>query len=378
MKGNRTKIMGYLVAAVVIFLGCYKQNSKIVTYIIAFYMWSLIAFNIGTSDYYAFEEMFYYAFEARYANHEPGFLFLCQVMNRSGFTFLQFRMVIAGIIVFLFLEGMRPFTRHLNYALALFLIFPFGGTVSGLRHSMAVSIIVFFIRYIFIEKKSEVLKYILGVMLATLFHYSAIIYLLFLLARGKRLILPGFAVLTTFIFTGIIFFFKTGVAYGLIRQVINSPKVLNWLKPENFSYRTSPLYIVSLMLFCGVMCLLYLCRSMFTNQKEVLVPQISSSESVNIMIKIEMLSTISVALSILSSVVFMRIAVTVLPVVYAILSEGFEAHRARTLRVQNQNRMIKIVMPMLAFVTALFAYGYWISTSFLTVYQNNMIFGKIR
>lgn len=360
--------MGYLIAAIIVFLGCYRQNSKVVTYIIAFYIWSLIAFNVGTTDYYAFEEMFYCAFEPRYSMHEPGFLFLCQIMNHAGFTFLQFRMVIAGVIVFLILEGMRPFTKQMNYALALFLIFPLGGMVSRLRYAMGAAVIIFGMKYIFFDIRFATFKYILCVTFAVLFHYSAVIYLLFLLAKGRKIQLPVFVILITSIFAGTIFFLKSGVAYKITKQIIDSSKVLNWLQPEKFGYYISPLYIISLVLFSSLIFLLYLCHGIFGNRKNI---------NKIVMIKIELLSIVGILLSIISSVVFMRITVTTLPVAYAILSEGFVVGHSEEPRIQNQNRMMKLIMPAMALMTALFAYGYWISESFLKIYQDNMIFGRI-
>lgn len=367
--------MGYFIVVAIVFLGFVRQRSHCVTLLMELYMWGLIAFNVGTTDFYAFEEMYHNAFEPRYARHEPGFLLLCKIMNRMGCSYLHFRMVIGFIVVILIVSGLKYFSKHINYALALYIIFPFPCMVAGLRFSVGSAIVIYGMRYLFTSEKRAAFKYILLVMLATLFHYSMLFFLIFIAAKFIHGNMLKFVALVPIVTIGLTWFLRSGWAYRFADIILNSEKAKTWLNPNDFRNHFSVFYGIYLMFLIGIVIALYISLPVIGNHKKLFGTTLVSEENVRRMMRIEILAMLGIVLSYLSEVVFMRVVFVSLPVVYTFLSEGYADYFNLPVQLQVQSRVVKCMM-FIYVMAALFIFGYWINTDFLKVYQTNMIFGK--
>lgn len=367
--------MGYLFAAVIISLGLIRQHSKIVTVIMGLYMWALIAFNFGTTDYYAFKEIFECAFAERYSHHEPGFLLLCKLMNWAGWSYVQFRMVIGAMIVAMLLYGIKPFTNHLNYTLGLLLIFPFPEYVAELRFSMGIVVVIIGTRYLFSGDKWADIKYVICILIGMMFHYSTLFFLIFLISRRKKITMRRIIILLPVIIWGGTYFIKSGLAFDIVSKILPYSKTQWWLAPKNFAFYFSPLYGISLILLFGVVILLYIVKLLMKQHSHRIKTIADTPGDIDVMVKIEIASMFGVLCAYASGVVFMRLTAVSLPVAYAIISEGFVVRTGDSQQMQAQSRFMKAIFPILVFGVALFVYGYWISLDFLKVYQTNTVFG---
>lgn len=106
--------------------------------------------------------------------------------SEIGFFFLS-----AFIIHLFVVMGIDFFKRDLSMPLALFayyiMIFNFG--LNGIRQSIAMSIVFFSFRYLI---KKNFIKYLIFIFIATLFHKTAIICLIFyLIAMGEKQIISN-------------------------------------------------------------------------------------------------------------------------------------------------------------------------------------------
>lgn len=70
-----------------------------------------------------------------------------------------------------------------NIAFCCYALFPFAYDAIQVRFFLSFTIVLFSLQYLIDEKRSGLIKYIIGVVLATLFHSTAIIYGLFILIR---------------------------------------------------------------------------------------------------------------------------------------------------------------------------------------------------
>ncbi len=108
--------------------------------------------------------------------YEPGWLFLIKVFQPFGFFVLvMFLSLINCIIFYLFIKKFVP-VQYFWLAVFIYVFTPGFMLVhaSAMRQSIAINLFIFAIPYIY---KKDFLRYILCIVLASLFHFSALILL---------------------------------------------------------------------------------------------------------------------------------------------------------------------------------------------------------
>lgn len=366
--------MGYLVAIVIVSLGLIKKSSKIVTALMAFYCWALVALNTYTADFASYEEMYRCSFETRYSLHEPGYMLLCKIMLYMGLDYRQFRMVIALLMVILIVSGMRSCTKNVNFALSLLIIFPFASWISGLRFAMSAAITIYGSRFLFMTGKNATLKYIGIIILATTFHYSALFYLIFLLTKQKKIGFDFMSYLVLIAFISTIFFARVGMLYKLGSMLTKSEKVLQWLE---FRGNISPLYILMIMLYICVIFILtraLIIAKVRESKGYVTGKYCLSSANIDKVRKIALLSILSFAGALFNGVVFLRLSMTAIPLYYTVIGEMLVLTPFDSFATKREQILWKIIMPIFCLCVTLFVFGYWIGGKTLQVYQNNLLF----
>lgn len=159
-----------------------RVHLRIVSYLYVLYIWFIAAFRfqIGT-DY----DVYMQFYNSNYLNNpylmlmEPTFGFLVTYLNEIGFSSQMLFLIYETIIIAFFYAGVRFFVnneRQIMLILLIYTFFPRGywNSMNQIRQSVAICMILFSVRYII---EGEKIKYILGVIGATLFHYSAILFL---------------------------------------------------------------------------------------------------------------------------------------------------------------------------------------------------------
>lgn len=151
---------------------------------------STIRYGLGT-DYFRYvlmyENIAYGQFEYTWKmyGNEP----LSFAINKLAFVFFDSEIgmfFISALIINLFLIlGLDYFKKNISMSMGLFIfyMFLFNFGLNGVRQAMAMSIVFFAFRFL-IEKR--ILSYMLFIIVATLFHNSAIIALIFYLFTIKR------------------------------------------------------------------------------------------------------------------------------------------------------------------------------------------------
>ena len=369
------KLLGYGLYFSIVVLGLYHKKSKRITLLIGAYMWFLVAFNTSSADYYAFEEMFLCAFEPRYAGHEFLFLLLCRVCLFVGLSYLQFRCVIAFFIVVVSVRAISFYTNNINRALSLYLVFPFMASASGLRQACSSAVVLYSVKFLMSNKKKDVYKYILCIIVATFFHYSSLFYLIFILAVYINTNTTTTLVQCLLMVTGLLIVAQTNILYIVASKLTSREKTLYWLR---LSQHVSPLYVISIGLFMLFLYALYQAREIIKireKERSHLLRAHIKYWQVERVSRMIILSLVAFAGAILRSVVYLRLVLTLIPVGYAVCCDAFVECPCEPLLRQRVCKQLKYGMIFYCAFTTVFVYGYWIGGSTLSVPVGNSIFG---
>lgn len=370
--------MGYLLAIGLITLGLCNKKAKWVTVLLIIYMWVLISLNTTSADYLNYQEMFEHCFDPAYALHEPGYMLLCKICKFLGMSFRGFRMVVATVVIFFTFKGLSYYSKNINYVLALYLIFPFVGAVSGLRSGVCMSIVLYAMRYLFSTRKHACMKYIIWIMIAVTFHYSALFYLLYLFARNKKVLWECWLAIAMVVIPSGILLAQKGIFYQIADLLTDSDKVLFWFDNANVNF--SPLYTVSMMLMLAYMFLFLRAKHLIAKTSLELQNEgiFTSKENIDIMIKVEILTSFAFTGAIFSGVVFLRLLLTAIPLYYAVHACVFlsntKINDPSDLFDHGEKRVWRILLPIFALIIHAFVYVYWIGGAQYSAYQNNLLF----
>lgn len=375
MVGLLREGMGYALYAIIIILGCMKKRSKKITILMCLYMWLLIALNNSTADYFAYEEMYLCSFEPRYSGHEIGFMTICRICLKLSFPYIMFRCVISFVIVYFTYKGLAYFTNRINFALALYLIFPFLGSASGLRQACSSAVILYLMRFLIEDGRKETIKYVIGVGIATLFHYSSVFYILYIIAKYKKSKNVSMFLQCAILTIVTLAISKTGVLYSIASKVISRQKTLHWLSSSGLYF--SPLYAIVLGVFIFFLYAIYVAKSMIQRQWDdgICCNTKLEYKQVEIVSRAIIISLLAFIGAIYNSVVFLRLVTTLIPVGYAVCCDGFAAYASDCTQRYRICSQMKIGLIIFCILVSLFVFGYWIGGDVLTVPVKNYLFG---
>ncbi|MBZ4656143.1 MAG: hypothetical protein JG759_691 [Thermoanaerobacter sp.] len=174
--------MSYFLFALLIFIAFIKKDSKILAIFLLTLMWVLYGWNTGNADYINYNVAYYHnAISPINYNKEIAFQLLCKLFNKFGLDYNQFLVIISITGLVLITSTIRRYTKNVAFVLAMYFIFPFMLDVVQVRNFLAMAIVVFGLRFLIEKKKWGKVKYIILVLLASTFHYSALFYFIFLL-----------------------------------------------------------------------------------------------------------------------------------------------------------------------------------------------------
>lgn len=146
------------------------------------------------------------------------------LLIKNGVEYSTFIMISSVLTIYSFMLLFYNFSAH--YALSVFLFFSMGvyaSTMNGIRQYIATAFILLGAKYIFSPKKSDFLKLLPLIILASLFHSSALILIpVYFLCRRKAWSAPTFIS----VFTGVV---------GLIFVSMFLPSFLSILEDTAYS-----------------------------------------------------------------------------------------------------------------------------------------------
>lgn len=243
-------MLPYLIWVFMICLGLffYKKN-RIITFLLSFYMWYIIGCNTDSPDYKQYRFMYESIDTGIFRKYEPAYVLLNKCCLHAGLSYTQFRCMVAFIAVILVLAAVSKLTDNINIALAMLLIYPYLAFASGIRSTIPFGIALLSVSVLLSGNKYSVVKYIVGILCASLFHYSYIIYILFLYIY-KPIKIQKFVTLAIAEII-VIGMWVSGNLYSIFSKFIVHEKFLNWLNPSYYARPSflSGLFIAMVVLF---------------------------------------------------------------------------------------------------------------------------------
>lgn len=221
--------MGYALLGISLFLAFAKPKSKGASLFIMAFMWVLYALNYYTPDGVFYKQIynndaFLYSFY-----YEPAFTALMIVCKVLGMPFQGFQMVAATLYITLIYLAIRKFTSYTAYALALFLVFPHVYFISVMRGGIAGSIVIYSLSYLIDGKNKSVSKFLFGMLIAVMFHYSSIIFFILILARKK--LRPSWLIAIFVVaLTSLALIRWTDIPYSIVSRITTTDRILGWFR----------------------------------------------------------------------------------------------------------------------------------------------------
>jgi hypothetical protein len=116
---------------------------------------------------------------ANYAFTEFGFIVFTFVCIKIGLTFTLYRTLIGAIGLLLIQKTVFEHTKKYNFVFFLYFIYPFIFDVIQIQNFLALSILVFSMKFLIPDNRKSKVMYIIGVLIATSIHYMSIFFLPF-------------------------------------------------------------------------------------------------------------------------------------------------------------------------------------------------------
>ncbi|MFI3730996.1 EpsG family protein [Vagococcus fluvialis] len=180
------------------------RNNKIVnefSYLsVLIIMWIVGAFSTNNPDIKNYQLVYDYLSISNtvfYTDFEKGFSLLMKICTMLGFNYQGFLILIATIELFLLNRLVKKLSVNPILVLILFLFFPFFLEVVQIRNFLSFLIVANSAIFL-LEGKN--IKFIIGIMIASLFHISSLFYLTFLLVYLSKEKLLYLIISTTSIF----------------------------------------------------------------------------------------------------------------------------------------------------------------------------------
>ena len=221
--------MALLIMATLCIISFIIQKSKKVAILICIYMWIFYSFNTYSGDYISYAYVYNLIGKGMLWDHfEPAFSLMMIICNIIGLSFTDFKIILGTFYVILLYVTVKKYTDRVSFVLGIFLIFPFMYFVSVLRAGISGLIVVYSIGFLLENTRKNTLKYLLGILIAMLFHYSSIFFLIFLFARKKVNLSWIMKMLCIMAVAGLMY--SQGIFYQVVRLITDNQKVLQWFE----------------------------------------------------------------------------------------------------------------------------------------------------
>lgn len=176
------------------------KKSKIATWLLLLFLLLLMIFCVESYDLNNYEDMYYHPEHYISTNLAFGWDLLFSNCRKKGISFLAFKAICGIIELLLIYLSFRRTTKYIGFAMALYAIFPFVGTITQIRNSLAAAIVIYSATILLENRKKATLKFIIGIIIATTIHFSTLFYLVFVFVK-KRFLKTEVVILITVIVT---------------------------------------------------------------------------------------------------------------------------------------------------------------------------------
>lgn len=221
--------MALLVMITLCVISLIRQKSKKIAVLICIYMWFFYSFNTYSGDYISYAYVYDSIGKGMLLEHfEPAFSLLMIISNKFGLPFMGFKTILGTFYIILLYITVEKYTDRVAFVLGIFLIFPFMYFVSVLRAGISGLIVVYSMGFLLENNRKNTLKYLFGIMISVLFHYSSVFFILFLFARKR--VNGNWIIKILCIMVVMAYIYSQGILYQVISLVTDNQKVLQWFE----------------------------------------------------------------------------------------------------------------------------------------------------
>lgn len=186
-------------------LGLVRKSNKGITIVLLILILILFAGVTNGADYGNYKLNYENAREYSINGFEPLYQFMVLGAKKINLTFHEFFSLYVIFGMLLLLSAYKKYVKNINFVLILYFLYPFAMDTVQIRSFMSVVIVFIGLRFLQSESdKWNVPKYIAVVLLASMFHISALVYVIFILVKYLD---NKFAVITTMSLSIIIYIF---------------------------------------------------------------------------------------------------------------------------------------------------------------------------
>ena len=206
-------------------LAVVMPKSRLLFWIMAAYMWLLFSLNTGAPDTGTYKWIYESAIQGAF---EPLFTAIMNACSMLGMSYTGFRMVVATLLICFLNLAFNKVGPYKTLAMAIYMISPFPWQVSGMRAALACAILMYAMTFLFDKKEGDTYKFCIFLLLATLVHYSSILFAVMLFA-GKQTSRRRTLAFLTIAVVGIIVVQNTDFLLETVSQFTSREKILTWL-----------------------------------------------------------------------------------------------------------------------------------------------------
>lgn len=182
--------MGYLITGMLSLGALLKKNSRFVFIAFIGLLWILFAFTMGNADYNNYKSIYEnidreFILQQYYEGlaNESGFRLLYQLFHWIGFSYEMFLLIFSLAGLYLLSKVVWKYSMNPNVVMVLYLLHPFAIDTIQLRSFMAMAIVIYCLQYLVDGDRWGIQKYLIGVLIASTIHVSAIFYVILILIK---------------------------------------------------------------------------------------------------------------------------------------------------------------------------------------------------
>ena len=363
-------MISFIILIFVIILGALIKNKRLSAGILAFYMWLLLAFSYGNTDYASYENQFRYynTINRSYSISNFGYQALSRLFYPLGVDYATFLIIEATIIMVLITIFAVKNSKNPYLCLLLVCIYPFIIDCTQVRTFFAAALMI---TAISIYANGKGLKSYIGMMifllLAFSIHFSFAAFLIFLLMPlMQKKYIPVWIVIVGFI--EVILFSNIG---RLALLITNQSQVERY-----FSKSVSGLTVIFLIVYFAVMYLPIIVTS--RNLDNWFEEESRERRFAEIVIKVNILMLIFVPYCFITND-FMRYFRSIFVLNYAMLINAFCVQkRIIDYKVSLRRLPVSYGLLLLESAFAVFSNYYYIAHLYwdsvvLPLFQNNLL-----
>ena len=167
-----------------------RKHSKVIAMFLLLFMWLLFWGNTMNPDYEAYSSLYSNiqhgvpAFEK--VDMEIGFILIMRLCTLLGLNYTGF-LALTSLCCYLMIHStVKLYCRNYNYVYLLYFIFPFFIDVIQIRNFIAMSILIYSVRFLVMSGIKGKVRYVVLLLLATTIHRVSLVYLPMILIRPEK------------------------------------------------------------------------------------------------------------------------------------------------------------------------------------------------